>query len=443
VVIPDVLIDLGELPQDGVRAVRPVTARRPARAYASVLAILAVLLTATLSGSEYRSPPDPPRIVPARLSDAMFVGSNRLYLVSAGPEPSGTVLTNKIVSEYGLPAGNLISRSTVAVSGAIFDVTSAGSTILVSYQVDAIGAEATVALAAGTRTVLWRRPARLLGVSAPTGLVLLRDNSPQFGNLHWSGIDLASGDIRWQLEQPVRGYITETAYAGGIPHSLVTVDLSGRLDLRDTATGAITASTTIAVPADWAKRGIALWPDGDLILVGDHLTTTAYALPDLAERWHGQVDLYASYVGPSCGDAVCFFSPRDGGLRVLDRATGRDRWASERWSYADRVGRYLLAGVDGPPGAGQTLDVVDPGTGRVRGDFGQWQQIGPPQADGTVIGLRQRAGDDDVFYARLDPAKLSTRVLGVARGVSGDCQTTPDVLICRRLDATVGIWRLT
>jgi hypothetical protein len=441
--VSDVLIDLGELPADGARLAAPVAVRRPPRTYASLLAVLAVLLVATLTGSARRAQPASPTVVPARLSDTMFVGSNRFYLVGAGPELGGSVLQTKIIREYGLPAGNLISRTTVAVSGAIFDVTSVGSTILVSYQVDTVGAEATVALAAGTETALWRRPARLLGVSATDRLVLLRENSPQFGNLHWYGIDLVSGEIRWQLEQPVRGYVTETGYAGGFPRSLITVDESGRLDVRDTATGAITASTTIAVPADWAKRGIALWPDGDLILVGDHITTTAYALPDLTERWQRPVDLYAAYVGPSCGDAVCFFSPRDHGMRVLDRVTGADRWASDRWSYADQVGPYLLAGVDGPAGSDQTLDVLDTRTGRVLGDFGAWQRIGEPGPDGTVVGLRERAGDDVVFYARLNPAKLSTRVLGVAKGVSGDCQTTPDVLICRRVDATVGIWRLT
>jgi hypothetical protein len=441
--VSDVLIDLGELPPDGARLAPPVTVRRPPRTYASLLAILAVLLAGTLGGSARRDQPEPPTVVPARLSDTMFVGSNRFYLVSAGPEQGASQVQNKIIREYALPAGNLISLTTVAVSGAIFDVTSAGSTILVSYQVDTVGAEATVALATGTDTALWRRPARLLGVSAADRLVLLRENSPQFGNLRWYGIDLVTGEVRWQLEQPVHGYITETGYVHGFPRSLITVDGNGRLDVRDTATGAITASTTIAVPAEWADRGIALWPDGDLILVGDHATTTAYGLPDLGERWHGPIDLYSAYVGPGCGDAVCFFSPRDHGMRVVDRATGAERWASDRWSYADQVGPYLLAGVGGPVGTDQTLAVLDIRTGRVLGDFGAWQRIGEPESDGTVVGLRERAGDDVVFYARLNPAKLSTRLLGVAKGVSGDCQTTPDVLICRRVDATVGIWRLT
>jgi hypothetical protein len=444
VVVPDVsdvLIDLGELPQEGARVPAPVAARRPPRPYRSVLAALAVLLVAVLTGSVQINPPEPPKIVAARAGDTMFVGPDRFYLVSAGPEVPGAVVQNKIVSAYGLPAGNLLSLTTVAVSGAIFDVTSVGHTILVSYQVDTVGAEATVALAAGTQTALWRRPARLLGVSASDGLVLLRENSPQFGSLHWYGIDLASGAVRWQLEQPVRGYITETGYVAGFPRSLITVDVGGHLDLRDTATGTITASTTVPAPSDWSKDGIALWPNGDLVLLGDHRSTTAYTLPGLVERWRSPVDLYSFYVGPSCGDAVCFFSPRDNDMRVLDRATGRDRWVSNRWSYAEQVGLYLLAGANATTGTNQLLDVVDTRTGRVRGDFGAWQSLGEPQADGTVVGLRTDP-DDVVSYARLDPARLSTHVLGVADHVSGDCQTTREVLICRRTDASVGIWHL-
>jgi outer membrane protein assembly factor BamB len=438
-----VLIDLGELPSVGARRMGRAVTGRPPRAYRTILAVLTVVLVAALGAAGYTAPPAPPVVIPARLGDMMVVGADRFYVISAGPEVAGSVVQNKIVSTYGLPDGRLLSLTTVAVSGAIFDVTSVGGTVLVSYQVDTVGTEATVALRAGTGTALWRRPARLLGVSTADGLVLLRENSPQFGNLHWYGMDLATGELRWQLEQPVRGYITETGYTGGFPSRLIVVDLTGRLEVRDSGTGRVVAAATIAVPGDWARRGIALWPDGELILVGDHSGATAYALPDLTRRWRTPVDLYTSYIGPSCGDAVCFFSPRSGGMLVVDRGTGQRRWSSDRWSYADQVGPYLLAGADAQTGGSQTLSVVDTRTGRVRGDFGSWQSIGPPDADGTVIGLRSQPVGDTVFYARLDPVKLTTRILGVARHVSGDCQTTDGVLVCRRTDASVGIWRLT
>jgi hypothetical protein len=283
----------------------------------------------------------------------------------------------------------------------------------------------------------------MLGVSGRDGIVVLRENSAQAGALNWYGIALSTGDERWHLQQPDGGYLTDADWADGFPRRLVSVDPYGHLIVRNTADGSIEAAATIPVPGDWAKQGIALWPDRDLVLVGDHATTSAYALPDLTLRWQTAVDLYSAYIGPSCGDAVCFFSPRGGGMLVVDRNTGRGRWSSGRWSYADQVGPYLLAGTDERSDGSHTLDVVDTLSGHVRGDFAGWQDIGVPRADGTVVGLREHETEDAVWYAALDPAKLSTRILGVADHVSGDCQTTPDVLICRRTDSSVGIWRLT
>ncbi len=426
----DVLIDLGELPRrDGARRFRPDAGFGP-HTVRTVLAVLTAALLAALAGAAANPRPPRPVVVAARLGDAMFVGADRFFLVHQ----------NKLVSTYSLPGGKLLSRTTIPFGGAVLDVTSAGDTILVSFQIDTVGAEATVALTAGTDVARWRRPARMLGVSAADGLVLLRENSPDVGDTHWYGIDLNSGNERWVLAEPVRGFIAETDLNGGFPNRLVVADSSGDLQIRDTRTGRLDASGTFRAPSDWARRGIAMWPAGDLILIGDHTTTTAYGLGDLKPRWTTPVDLYSSYVGPDCGAEVCFFSPRSGGMVVVDRATGQRRWTSQIWSYADRVGPYLLAGADAETGGSHALTVVDPVTGRVHGDFGKWQSLGPPSAGGTVVGLRQVA--DTVYYARLDPARLTTEVLGVAEHVSGDCQTTDQVLICRRTDASVGIWPL-
>lgn len=439
----EAVIDLGELPHGGRPRVRAVAVARPPRPYRTVLAVLAIALVATLAGAAHVGPPAPPRIIAARLGDTTFVAGDRLFVVSAGPGLSGGGIQTKIISTYALPAGNLLSLTTVAVTGAIFDVGAVGGIVLISYQVDSVGAESTVALFAGTDHAIWRRPARMIGVSPSDGLVLLRENSPQFGPLRWYGIDLASGDIRWSLEQPVRGYITEAGDAGGFPRDLVAVDLDGTLTVRDAATGAVTAKTTIPVPSDWARLGIALWPDDNLVLVGDHAGATAYALSDLTERWRTAVDLYSSYVGPGCGDALCLFSPRGGGIAVLDRATGRTRWSSARWSYGDRVGPYLFAGSGAGNVRDEHLDVVDIATGRLAGDFGPWRTTGAVLPGGAVVGLRGQPVDDIVWYGTLDPATLAVRILGVADDVSGDCEVTADALVCRRTDASVGIWRLT
>jgi hypothetical protein len=185
---------------------------------------------------------------------------------------------------------------------------------------------------------------------------------------------------------------------------------------------------------------LPVWPTGKLILVGTPGGTVAYALPDLAERWRSRADLAGRWVQDGCAE-ICSLSWQ-GGLRVLDRETGQERWSDERWNYADQVGRWLLTTDNRRPERLPGVSVVDPGTGRVHGDFGSWHPIGADLPDGTVHGIREVPGADIVWYARLDPATLAVRVLGRADRVSGDCQATADVLVCRRIDATVGVWRL-
>jgi hypothetical protein len=197
----------------------------------------------------------------------------------------------------------------------------------------------------------------------------------------------------------------------------------------------------VPVPPDWRSRGISMWAADDMVLVGGQAGTTAYALADLSKLWDNTVDLSERYVLPHCDDAVCVVGTLDG-VQVLDPATGRERWASDQWGALEQVGPYLVA--DGPVGgpAAEPQAVVNPVNGQQHGDFGAWHAVGDARPDGTVIGVRQHPGEDVVWLASLNPATLAVRVLGSAERVSGDCQITPDVLVCRRLDASVGIWPL-
>ena len=407
----------------------------------TVLGVFGAVLLALLGGAAYRPPPAGPTIIDAQAADAKFVSGDRLFVVSAGEDPFGSAVHNKIVSAYALPSGALLSRTTVAVTGAIFDVLSVADTILVSYQVDTVGAEATVALDAGTDKARWRHPARLLTISQRDGLVLLRENSPQFGNLHWYGIDLATGETRWSLAQPVFGYTIEARDAAGYPTRLITAGVDGHVEVRDPGTGRITARADVQTPPDWRRDGISMWAADDLVLLGGKGGTTAYDLGDLHQVWDNTVDLSERYVLPHCTDAVCVVGTFDG-VQVLDPRTGRPRWSSSDWGGLEQVGSYLLA--DGPVGGRnpQPQAVLDPLTGRRLGDFGRWRSSGTARPDGTVVGLRQDNGKHTVWYAVLDPGARTVRVLGSADGVSGDCDTTADVLVCRRLDASIGLWRL-
>jgi outer membrane protein assembly factor BamB len=442
--VGDVLIDLGEmLPRGREQAPTNPPRRRPT-SYRAVLATLAVLLAATLTASTHRTPPSPPVVVQARLGDMTYVTGDRLFVVSAGGNMIASRIRNKTISEYGLPHGELLSRTTVSLSGVIFDVAAAGSAILVSYQVDsveAVGEEATVAVLAGTGRTLWQHPSRLLAVSAANGLVVLRENSPQYRSLNWQGVELMTGRVRWSLRQPVRGFTTETGYADGFPEMLVTATTDGDIEVRDTVSGAVTASAKVPVRDQQAGSDVPVWPAGDLILVGAPEGTTAYTLPGLVQRWHSSADLAGRWVQPDCATLICSLNWQ-GGVLALDRVTGVQRWADPRWNYADQAGPYLLASENSGDQRNPMVVVLNPADGRILGDFGQWHTIGAVRPDGLVLGLHEQVLDDTVFFALLDPADRGVRVLGAARDVSGDCQTADEVLVCRRIDASVGIWQL-
>ena len=432
----EALIDLGIVATEERRQLpRPPSLPRP------VLLLVALALVGLLTGAAHRPPPSPPVVVAARLGDMTYVTGDRLFVVSPGKELLDPIVTTKTVSAYSLPEGRLLSRTSVDVSGAIFNVLEAGSAILVSYQVDTVGAEATVALVPGTDRELWRRPARLLAASPADGLVLLRENSPQFGNLNWYGIDLTTGSVRWSLRQPVRGVTTEGGVRDGFPRMLVTVTEAGDVEVRDTISGAVIATARVPIEPTRAGADVPIWLNGDLLMVGAPTGTTAYALPGLAERWHSDVDLTGRWLQPACGEAICSLSWQ-GGLWVLNADSGTMRWSDDRWNYADQAGAYLLAADDMGAGRTQRISVLDPANGRVLGDFGAWHSIGEAATDGSVIGMWEPMTENVVWYARLDPATQGVRLLGRAESVAGDCQTTTDVLVCRRIDASVGIWSL-
>ncbi|MEV6631225.1 hypothetical protein AB0M54_10780 [Actinoplanes sp. NPDC051470] len=434
----ETLIDLGMV----TRTVRVAAAPDPLRLRRPLGALIALILVALCTGAAHREPPPPPRVVAAGLGDMTFVSADRLFVVEAGPFPPGAPATDRVINEYALPAGRLISRTTASVTGAIISVLAAGPLILISYQVDSLDTDATVALEAGTHRALWRRPARLLSMSPDDGIVLLRENNPRPGPRAWYGVDLATGNLRWTVEEPRRGFTVASGLGpGGFPAMLVSATDTGELSVRDTRTGDLTARATTRVRDRPAGADVPIWPAGDLVLVGEPRGTTAYRLPGLSEAWHSDVDLSGRWVQNDCDTGICSLSWQ-GGLWWLDRETGVRRWIADRWNYADQAGHYLLATGNEPGERGRVVSVLDPDTGQVRGDFGRWHSVGAADADGMVVGLREHLIDDTVYYARLDPATMRIHVLGTADHVSGDCHTTIEVLVCRRIDASVGLWSL-
>jgi hypothetical protein len=423
-----VLIDLGEVPKPQEQTAPIAGPPFPVRV---VLGVLTAVLLGALAGAVPRAVQQPPEIIPARLGDATYVDGARLHVVSAGqpvPERSSMVRT---VSTYDLPQGRLLSRSTVEVSGGVTGVQEVAGAILLSYQVDSTGTWGAVALTAGTDDVRWRHSARLVGVSAADGLVLLQSADSELA------VDLRTGVTRWSLPLPPDGFIVDAGLTDGYPRWLVTVTYTGRLESRDAHTGRLLASVTLPRRPGWA--GGLVWPVRDLVLVDTFGSGfDAYRLPGLDLAWRTTIDVAQSWMQSDCGALICTFH-RQWGMTVLDPADGRRLWTSAHWAYAEPAGRYLLAtaheGIDELPSA----VVLDPRTGRLLGDFGSWQALGPA-GGGLLYGVR--LDGYRMLYGTLDPATRQATVLGSGDRVSNGCQTTGAVLLCRLIDASIAVWPL-
>ncbi|WP_306211763.1 hypothetical protein [Actinoplanes sp. RD1] len=410
--------------------VAAVASRPPRRSVpAGVTLILLALLTAAAPLPRAAGPV----VVPARPGDTMVVDGDRLHVIEGVPAQAATELHERVVRTYALPRGRLLARTTVVVTASVFGIVAAGGLLLVSYQADTLGSDATVAVALGTRRTRWQVPARVLAVSADVALV--REYRSFAGGRLWSGIELATGRRVWAVRQPVTGNIGTGALVDGFPSRLVTATARGELTVRDTTTGAVLAATTVAAPASWSRRGLTVWPVGDLVLVGGLGGLTAYGLSDLAPRWSSPADLNGRRVPPDCAGQLCLVGYQ-GGIQVLDPATGAARWSSGGSSVGP-AGTSLLVG----DAAG--LRAADPRTGVSRAVFPGWQQAGDPRPDGRVVAVHQPVGSDSARYALLDPDSGAIRLLGTADRVSGDCHAGAGALVCRRLDGSVGSWPLT
>jgi hypothetical protein len=435
--VADTMIDLGEVQRERPT---PAVSARPPVPWRALLGALTVVLLALLAGGAATARPPKPTIIPARLADATFIDDNRLFVVTQGPEVFDPSARVKIIGAYSLPGGTLLSRTTVEVTGSVSNVLEAGDTLVVSYQIDPDGSQATVAVTAGTDRELWRRSDGLAGASGTAGIALLSTGYGAHNEAVWQAIDLHTGAVRWSTTQPADGYTMITGPIDEYPQWFVTVHANGLLETRDPVTGRVAATRT-GPPLDPHVNSI-VWAVGDLAVIGGQTGgITAYSLPGLTPIWNTDVDLGQTWMQNDCGEVLCAFRPQQG-MVVLDPADGRMLWQSGRWAYAEPAGRFLVAAALNRTADDPSYWVLDPRTGRVLGTFGNWDVVTSDTVPDPLYGIYTVPGQNTIFYGVLDPERRTTTILGRADQVSGGCQTSADALVCRLVDASVAIWRL-
>lgn len=412
------VIDLG-VPQDEVElAPRPLS-RRQRRAVASLIAFV-VLMAVAGAAAPVRSALVSVTIQ-ATAADEFVVEGDALYLLrpSRGVFRAGL----RTITRYRLPDATTPEWE----AGLYTDGPMRGASLVDGMMLALTDGQniQTIAIQPETGREMWRRDGWYHRTGPGRGI--MQDYSRVVTQRLFS-VDVATGDVRWSRDYPG----DEQVLIDG--DRFVHWTRTGIAELYDADTGVLLATAHLPFDAELSVQFA-----GDLLLVpgesGGLPVLTAYGRDRLDRRWQAGIDLRSEFVGGECGDALCVGAANEGGLRLVDLATGQTRWSAPDWGYTFRVGPYLMAYG---PGAATTprAALLDPRDGHVVGDLGEWN-ASPPAADGRMLGTRENGSL--ALVARLDPLALEVDVLGLLSGVF-QCQSSPVAVVCRRAGGSIGVW---
>lgn len=407
----------------------------PRRQVRLLFAVVAVALLFVLGGAAPWAAAEPPRIVPAAIDDRVIVRAHRLFVVEASRPIAGPE-RQQLIRAYSLPDVRPLFEQPVTVTGEVIDVRPVSDDLLlVEERSYTRAARSIIAFRPGVARPLWRQDGVLVGV-APGGPAVFGADT-YVGDevdvpVEWRGVDLATGATRWT--------VPKAAGERAVPDSLrgeprwLYVLRDGRLIAYDTRDGHAASE----VPLPGLRPAVSeLWPlDHGVLVSGAAIGTTVYDLgTGLVAKAHTDKALTGYLNGYDCGDLICAYAV--GGQMIgIDRTTLAEKWSADHAEYSFWAEDHLFA-ID-ETAAEPRIRRSDPVTGQAAGQLVGWTLA----AATTEASYVRRKDGGRLWFGALDLGRLRVQPLVAAEGVTDECLVDAEAVICRKIDAGVGVWRL-
>jgi outer membrane protein assembly factor BamB len=414
-------------------------------------ALVVSLALVGLGGSAPSARPLPMVVVDVAANSAVLATPDRVVVVDPGRAVSGRG-RGRYVTAYRLMDLERLWRIDLPVDGSAIAPLTSADTIILSRLDYATPPDRhpdarpdTAAVDAASGALLWRLEGSAEAWTSAGHLLMSFDQGgpagvgePDYDGQLLRAVSARTGAVVWKVEMPagaIRTYRTENDRI----NLLALILPGGQIELRDPNTGELLRTGRTAAPPWSNPEAPSAEIVGDVLLVQERAAVAAYALDGLDLRWRLPVSAVGIRRPYWCGNALCFRHERKG-LQRFDARTGRIRWSDRRWTtvLAATEGSLVVGNYDA---ASDRFHVVtlDPDTAQVRQDLGTWDGLDRNARDEWLIGYQfdlTRA-----LVSRVDPER-GARVVAILHDVSRSCRVRVQMLVCRRTDNTVGVWRL-
>ncbi|MEV4136304.1 PQQ-binding-like beta-propeller repeat protein [Dactylosporangium sp. NPDC049742] len=411
---------------DAAGPVRPAPARRRPWWLPGLLAVVLLLPGSGPMTADPASGPPPPSVV----LEGDGIGDMR------ADGDTLVLLMRTAVAAYRMPGGT--RRWSVPVEPGARLLAASHGRVVLAVEEPATGTAALVGLDATTGTEVWRRdgsvPSPPTG-EGPPGLLLARADDVIDGRL--LGLDVRTGEVRWQLGTPS---VRRVLAAAGGRREIADLDPDGTLLIRDA--GSASVVRTVALPGLGAVDGFDVAGDRLLVYHFERTTLLDSAVYDLTtgRRLWQRTAMAAAGGLWWCGTLLC--TGTVGRTTVVDPDTGDPRWSITGWTDLGPFGDGLMWATEPTP---DTADpalgavVLDATTGRVVRRFGPWDVVAALPGHAALVTGRNPGGS---LVARLDLTTGAVTVLGRTEHwpAPPKCLATATLLACHR--ERVSVWQL-